>query len=201
MQAKPKLGEATTQPGPKRSIEQMGESSNSNPTKKPRTGDSPILDEVYKGGNKPFKRESVENNIEIPNYECGGDPSPYKTKFPWTDIEFNYLSSIKIPRIEDLNIKLPRIEVPWIEVRSIIFNDSICYLKDMNIEWFGILYLIFRFLIEIICIKICNDPLWNYYFIKYVGTKIRYLYYKLVSLKRYIGNKVRKKTQNNRWES
>ena len=63
LQAQPKLGEATTQPGTKRSIEQMGESSNSNPTKKPRTGDSPILDEIYKGGNKPFKRESVENNL------------------------------------------------------------------------------------------------------------------------------------------
>ena len=60
----------------------------------------------------------------------------------------------------------------------------------MNIKWFEILYIIFRALIYI---KIWNDPLCIFYFNKYVGTKIRYLYSKLVSLKRYIGNKVRKK--------
>ena len=81
-----------------------------------------------------FKRESTNGNLKISNGQYGGDPSPYKTKFQQTDLDFTFPSSIKIPRIEDLNIKLPRIEVPRIEVPSINFNDWICYLNDMNVD-------------------------------------------------------------------
>lgn len=141
------------QPGTKRSISssnetsmQAGESSKS--FKRPRTGNSPILDGVYKGGNKPFKK-SVENNLETPN-SCKPD-GPFKTNF-LENIDFHIPSHIKV-RCLGIDLKIPTINAPGLEINSLI-----SCLIDLPINYHEILYLSVILIIKVIVYLINYDP-------------------------------------------
>ncbi len=225
LQSKQKLSEATLPPagvaggsGIKRSFEEIGESSNKNPTKKPRTGDSPILDMVYKGNNSPFRKETPvgESSKSFPakgprttdnqsildtsfkkeraspenNLQITvSEPyAPYKIKFDMGNIDFAYLNSIKVPSIKVRSIKVPSIKVPDINFPDI----SIPGIKigDLIYCLIDIYKYIYSHEILYLCVILIIQII-SALIKQDVVWKGCFYYYVVGFIKRFIGNKVR----------
>jgi len=159
---------------------QAGESSSS--FKRPRNGNSPILDEVYKGGDSPFKKEvrstqvgesSINFPTKIPQSESksirgtvsGNSPASSESnlqipncepdapyKMKFANIDFVLPRSIKVPYL-GIDFVIPTIKVPVIEI-----DIFISCLIDLPINYNEILYISVRMIIAAIPIIIANNP-------------------------------------------